>query len=92
MSELKGDLATLQQQVLEQPTKHQRGSDSEMQSQSVTIPGNLAIPSLPPTLKQDNDPDVPFWTKQEWDTFVEREKLGNKTPYGTHSSQTKKEL
>ncbi|KAF8968614.1 hypothetical protein BDZ97DRAFT_1799301 [Flammula alnicola] len=81
VSELKGDLARLRQQALEQPAKSRRehsGSDSEFQSRPAI--GNLAVPSTPPTLKQDDYPNVTYWTKEEWDDFVEREKLTNKNP------------
>jgi hypothetical protein len=71
----------LRQQVLEQPMKFRRdysSHDSEFQNRDTTI--DLAIIPTPATLKRDNYPDVPYWMKQEWDTFVEHRKLANKNP------------
>ena len=71
----------LRWQVLEQPTKSRRdysSHDSESQNRPTTI--DLGIIPTPATLKQDDYPDVPYWKKQDWDTFVERRKLANKNP------------
>ena len=81
VSNLKGELAMLRRQVLEQPMKSggdHPSHDSASQNQATTI--DLAVIPTPATLKQDDYPDVPYWTKQEWDAFVERRKLANKNP------------
>ncbi|KAF8156906.1 hypothetical protein B0H34DRAFT_808261 [Crassisporium funariophilum] len=81
LSELKGELTTLRRQVLEQPTKSRKehpGSDCNSQNKPLTR--NLDIPSTPPVRQRKDYPDVPFWTKVEWDALVEHKKLANKTP------------
>jgi len=81
VSDLKGELAMLRRQVLEQPMKSggdHPSHDSASRNQATTI--DLAVIPTPVTLKQDDYPDVPYWTKQEWDAFVERRKLANKNP------------
>ncbi|KAF8152446.1 hypothetical protein B0H34DRAFT_810357 [Crassisporium funariophilum] len=78
---LKGELTTLRRQVLEQPTKSRKehpGSDFNSQNKPLTR--NLDIPSTPPVCQRKDYPDVPFWTKAEWDALVEHKKLANKTP------------
>ena len=81
VSDLKGELAMLRRQVLEEPTKSRRdhsSHDSESQNRPTTI--DLGVIPTPATLKQDDYPDVPYWKKQEWDAYVERRKLANKNP------------
>jgi hypothetical protein len=70
----------LRLQIVDQPAKSREersGSKYQSQSKSAT---DLPIPSTPLPLARKDYPDIPFWTKQEWDTFVERRKLGNKSP------------
>ena len=81
VSGLKEELAALRLQVLEQPTKSGRdhsGHDFDSRSQPTTV--DIPIMPTPATLKQVNYPEVLHWTKKEWDTFVECEKLANKNP------------
>lgn len=81
VSELKGDLATLRQQALEPPTRSRRdhpGTDTGSGSRPVT--GDFVAVPTPPAFEQADYPKVPFWTRKEWDTFVERSKLANKNP------------
>jgi len=81
ISELKGELTTLRRQIMEQPPKSREElSISNYQSRTRAITSDLAVPSTPPTLQWEDYPDVPFWTKGEWDKLVERKKLANKTP------------
>jgi len=64
ISDLKGELALLRQQVLEQPTKSGRDNsshDSDPQNQATSI--DLAVIPTPMTLKREDYCDVPYWTK-----------------------------
>ena len=72
---------TLRRQILEQPTKsREEHSTSNSHSRTKAVTGDLAVPSTPPARQREDYPDVPFWTKGEWDKLVERQKLANKTP------------
>ena len=83
VSELKGDLATLRQQALEPLARPGRDhSSTNAASGSRPVTGDFvaqAVPT-PPSFEQGDYPEVPFWTRKEWDTFVERRKLANKNP------------
>jgi len=52
--------------------------NSDLQIRATSI--DLAIIPTPATLKQEDYRDVPYWTKREWDAFVECQKLANKNP------------
>ena len=81
MSSLKEELAALRLQVLERPTSSRRdhsGHDSDARSQPTTA--ELPVIPTPATLKRADYRRVPYWTKNEWDTFVEHQKLANKNP------------
>jgi hypothetical protein len=81
VSELKGDLATLRQQALELPTKSGRDhSGTATSSGSRPVTGDLVAVPTPLAFEQADYPMVPFWTRKDWDTFVEHSKLANKNP------------
>lgn len=76
LSETKGELATTRQQFIDLP-KLQRRQTSPAANPK---PTSLSIPSAPHSLVREDYPDVPFWTKKQWLTYLEGEKNANRIP------------
>lgn len=67
--------------MLEPPTRSRSDhSSTDTGSGSRPVTRDFIAVLAPPTFEQADYPEVPFWMRKEWDTFVEHRKLANENP------------